>query len=171
MKKFLFFLLILPLIGCNAIQKKNKSIAIFDCPSVFFSSKDNIYVASEQDKISIDNINMRAELNNFVINTNCMESNGVGIIPIDILIIVKPLDNFSISEVDIPLYVSLLDSSNNVLETQYFNTSGIIRRNAEQKKFIETDLKDILTIVTKNYTVAQIVIGFMIDNQKREILG
>ena len=170
MKKFFFFLLLLPLIGCNAFPKKDKNLVVFDCPSVFFSSEDNIYVDAQEDNISIDNLSIKAELNNIAINTSCMQSNNIIIIPIDILIIVKPLDEFLVSEVEIPLYVSLLDLNDNLLETQYFNISGVISKNEDQKKFIETDIIDTLTVITKNYNMKQLVIGFMLDNKKRKLL-
>ena len=65
---------------------------------------------------------------------------------------------------------SLLDLNDDLLETQYFNISGIITKNEENKRFVETDLKDVLKIVTKKYNVKQVVIGFMIDDKKRKFL-
>ena len=170
MIKFLFFLLILPLIGCNSIQNKDKNLVNFDCPRVFFSSDDNIYTYSEEEDITINNLSFKAELNNFSLNSRCIQSNNIAIIPVDILIIVKPHQNFSISEVDIPIYVSLLDINNNLLETQYFNISGFINKDEEQEKFTETDIKNRLTLVTQKYNVNQIVIGFMLNSKKKELL-
>jgi len=171
MKKFLFFLLILSLIGCNLPQKKDKSSSSFHCPRVFFSSEDNMYIQSEQDTLSIDNLSLKAELNNFAINENCIQSNEIWIIPIDILIVVKPLDNISNSEIDIPIYASLLDENDNILETQYFSISGFINKNKQLMRFVESDINDKITIVTSNFDFKNVVIGFMLDNKKREILN
>tara|TARA_B110000196_G_C21014195_1_gene599456 strand:+ start:292 stop:807 length:516 start_codon:yes stop_codon:yes gene_type:complete len=170
MKKFLFFLLILPLIGCNTIQKKDKNLVDFDCPRVFFSSEDNIYTYSEQEDITMDNLSFKAELNNFALNSRCIQSNNIAIIPVDILIVVKPHQNLTISEVDIPIYLSLLDINNNVLETQYFNIPVFISKNEKQEQFFKSDIKNTVMVVTQKYNVKQIVIGFMLDSKKREFL-
>jgi len=170
MKKFLFFLLILPLISCNSLQKKDLSSTAINCPRVFFSSEDKHYIYSEQDSISIDNLSLKAELNNFSINANCMKSNEVIIIPIDLLIIIKPLENISKPEFDMPIYATLLDENDNVLEMQYFNIPGFINKDEELMQFVDSDLIYQIKIVTNNFKFKQVVIGFMLDRKKREIL-
>ena len=74
-------------------------------------------------------------------------------------------------EINIPIYISLLDRNDNVLETQYFMFSGFINKNPETNKYIETDISDRLTIITKNLESSQVVLGFMIDDKKRNLIN
>jgi len=171
MKNFLFFLLILPLIGCNSLQKKDINSITINCPRVFLSSEDKQYIYSEQDSISIDNLSLKAELNNFSINENCTKSNEVIIIPIDLLIIIKPLESVSKPELNIPIHASLLDENDNILEIQYFNIPGFVIKDEELMQFVESDLIYQIKIVTNNFKFKKVVIGFMLDSKKREILN
>ena len=44
-------------------------------------------------------------------------------------------------------------------------------RNSETKNIIETDIIDQLQIVTKYLNTSQLVIGFMLDDKKRDLLN
>ena len=90
MKQLLIFLIFLPLLGCsNLIENKQTSIN-FNCPRVFFSSEDRIFI---DNSISLDDIGIKAEFNNFAINKQCVEQENIAIIPVDILIELKPINN------------------------------------------------------------------------------
>ena len=73
--------------------------------------------------------------------------------------------------VSMPLYAFLLDKNDKVLETQYFMVSSSIKKNFETKNFMETDITDKLNIITKNFETNQIVIGFMLDDEKRYLIN
>ena len=124
MKKLLIFLLLLPLFGCNNILKNKKTLDNFNCPRIFFSSEDRVYIDTFANGSSIDDVSLKAELNNFAIVDKCHQKDDIVIIPIDILIITQPMDMFEDSEISIPLYAILLDQKNEVLETQYFMILG-----------------------------------------------
>ena len=49
--------------------------------------------------------------------------------------------------------------------------SGLIKTNFENNTFIETDITKRLKIITENLETAQIVIGFMLDDNKRLLLN
>ena len=166
MKKLLILLLFLNLFGCNTIGKNKQTLSNFNCPRVFFSSEDRIFINTIEDGTTIDDVTFKAELNNFALIEACSEGNEVAFIPLDILIIAQPTDLLENSDVSIPIYVILLDQNDQVLETQYFMVSSSIKKNFETKNFIETDIKDKLYIITKNLETAQIVIGFMLDDKK-----
>ena len=53
------------------------------------------------------------------------QKDNIVIIPIEILIVAQPMKNIEISEINIPVYVTLLDQSDNILETQYFMVSDL----------------------------------------------
>ena len=171
MKKILIFILFLSLFGCNSIVKNKQTLNNFNCPRIFFSPEDRIYIDTIDDSGDLDDLSLKAELNNFAIVEKCNQKDYIAIIPLDILIITKPMDKLKDSDISIPLYAILLDQKNKVLETQYFMILGSIKKNIENNFFIETDIIDRIEIVTENLDTAQIVIGFMIDDKKRLLLN
>ena len=171
MKRLLIFLLILSLFGCNNIVKNKQISSNFNCPRIFFSSEDRVFVDTFGNSNSFDDLSIKAELNNFEIVEKCIQKNDIAIISFDILIILEPMDKLENPEVSIPLYVILLDQNNQVLETQHFMVLGSINKNFENEAFIETDLINTISVITKNLETNQIVVGFMLDNQKRLLLN
>jgi hypothetical protein len=79
--------------------------------------------------------------------------------------------NLEESFISLPVYISLLDDNDEILETQYFSVSGLINKNTETNIFIESDVKDFLQIVTQQLETTQLVLGFMLDNEKRDLLN
>ena len=171
MKKILILLLFFGLMGCNTIGKNKQISEAFSCPRVFFSSEDRVFIDAAEGGTSIDDITYKAELNNFAFIDKCLQQNEAAVIPLDILIIAKPMQALKNGDVSIPLYAELLDQNDQVLETQYFMVSKSIEKNFETKSFMETDITDRLYIITKNLETNQIVIGFMLDDEKRLLLN
>ncbi len=167
MKQLFIFILFLPLLSCANIIKNKKTSIDFKCPRVFFSSADRIYI---DNSISLDDILIKANFNNFAIN-QCQKKENILVIPLDVLIVAKPMDNLEESILTFPVYVSLLNSNNEVLETQYFSVLGSIQKDNERNIFIETDITDRLTIITKYLNITQLVVGFMLDDEKRYLLN
>jgi len=171
MNKLLIFFLLLTLFGCNNIIKNKETSDNLNCPRIFFSSKDRIFIETIGNTNSFDDVSLKAELNNFNIVEKCYQKDNIAIIPLDILIITQPMDKLENADISMPLYVMLLDKKNQVLESQYFMVSGIIKKNFEYNAFIETYITDRLKIITENLETAQIVIGFMINDKKRLLLN
>ena len=171
MKKLLIFIVLLSFFGCSDMLKNKQALVNFNCPKIFFSSEDRVFIDTSANGSSIDDISLKAELNNFAIVEKCHQKDDIAIIPLDILIIAQPMDKFEDSDISIPLYAVLLDKNNEVLETQYFMVLGSIKKNLENNIFIETDITDRLKIITENLDTTQIVIGFMIENKKRLLLN
>ena len=157
--------------GCNTIGKNKQTSEDFSCPRVFFSSEDRLFIDTTEGGTSIDDITYKAELNNFAFIGKCLQQNEAAVIPLDILIIAQPMDALKNGDVSIPLYAELLDQNDQVLDTQYFMVSKSIKKNFETKNFMETEITDRLYIITKNLDTSQIVIGFMLDNEKRLLLN
>ena len=171
MKKLLIFLVLLPFFGCSEMLKNKQTLVNFNCPRIFFSSEDRVFIDTVANGNSIDDVSLKATLNNFAIVEKCHQKNDIAIISLDVLIITQPMNKFENSDISIPLYAVLLDQKNEVLETQYFMILGSIKKNIENNFFIETDIIDRIEIVTENLDTAQIVIGFMIDDKKRLLLN
>ena len=168
MKQLFIFILFLPLLGCGNIIKNKQTSIDFNCPRVFFSSDDRIYI---DNSISLDDITIKAELNNYAINKKCLQEENIAVIPLDILIVAKPMSNLEESLISLPVYISLLDDNDEILETQYFSVSGLINKNSETNIFMESDVTDRLQIVTQQLETTQLVLGFMLDNEKRDLLN
>ena len=157
--------------GCNTIGKNKQTSEDFSCPRVFFSSEDRVFIDTVEGGTSIDDITYKAELNNFAFIDKCLQQNEAAVIPLDILIIAQPMEALKNGDVSIPLYAELLDQNDQVLDTQYFMVSKSIKKNFDTKSFMETDITDRLYIITKNLETNQIVIGFMLDDEKRLLLN
>ncbi len=168
MKKLPFFILFLLIQGCNYIDKNRQTSINFNCPRLFFSSADRIFIDSSN---PLDNVLLKAELNNFQINTECQQKDKIVIIPLDLLIIAKPMDDLLNPEINMPVYISLLDKNDNLLETQYFMVSGKLNKNSETNKYIETDVSERLNVITQYLETYQVIIGFMLDERKRKFLN
>ena len=168
MKQLFIFILFLPLFGCGNIIKNKQTSTDFNCPRVFFSSDDKIYI---NNSISLDNITIKAEFNNYAINNNCQQQENIVVIPLDILIVAKPMSNLEESFLSLPVYVSLLNDNDEILETQYFSVSSLVNKNNETNIFIESDIIERLQIVTQQLETTQLVLGFMLNNQKRDLLN
>jgi hypothetical protein len=74
-------------------------------------------------------------------------------------------------QVSLPMYVTLLDQNDNIIETQYFMILGSVKKNSETGEYIETDINDRLEIISNQQGISQIVVGFMLDENKRELLN
>ena len=168
MKQLFIIILFLPLLGCGNIIKNKQSLTDFSCPTVFFSSDDRVYI---DNSISFDDITIKAEFNNYALNNKCQQQDNIVVIPLDILIVAKPMSNLEESLISLPVYISLLDDNDEILETQYFSVSGLINKNSETNIFIESDVTDRLQIVTQQLKTTQLVLGFMLDNEKRDLLN
>ncbi len=168
MKQLFVFILFLPLLGCGNIIKNKQTSIDFNCPRVFFSSEDRIYI---DNSISFDDITIKAEFNNYAINKKCQQQENIAVITLDILIVSKPMNNLEESFITLPVYISLLDDNDEILETQYFSVSGEVNKNNETNIFIESDITDRLQIVTQQLETTQLVIGFMLDKEKRELIN
>ena len=168
MKQLFIFILFLPLLGCGSIIKSKQTSIDFNCPRVFFSSDDRIYIDNSN---SLDDITIKAEFNNYAINKKCQQQENIAFIPLDILIVAQPMSNLEESFLSFPVYISLLDDNDEILETQYFSFSGIVNKNTETNLFMETDIIDSIQIVTKHLETTQLVLGFMLDNKKKDLLN
>ena len=168
MKQIFIFIILLLLLGCNSTMRNKVVSSDFNCPSVFFAQEDKVFI---NNSISVDDIQIKAEFNNFAINKECQKKQNTALIPIDVLIVIKPMDNIENSSLFLPIYISLLDANDKILETQYFSILGSINKDSETNDFIESDIKDKLTIVTKYLNTSQLVIGFMLNEEQKGLLN
>jgi len=168
MKKLMIFIIFLLILGCSNVIKNKQTSIDFNCPRPFFSSEDRIFIDNNN---SLEDVLLKAEINNFEINEACQQKDKIFIIPLDLLIIANPMDDLQNPEINIPVYVSLLDKNDNILETQYFMVSGILNKHSETNKYIETDIVERLKVISQYLETYQLIVGFMLDDKKRKLLN
>ena len=119
----------------------------------------------------MDNVSFKAEINNYAFNKSCFQEDDIRTFPLDILFIIDPIRPTS-PNVILPLYVALLDSDRQLFEMQYFSISGEIRKDLNTEVYLETALSNSINIITpNNNSVSSLVIGFMLDKKKEELLN
>ena len=97
--------------------------------------------------------------------------NNSYLFPLDILFIVNPIKT-QLEVVDLPVYVALLDNNNKLIEMQYFAVKGKLEYNKKLENYTETELTKSLSILSKkNNDVYILVIGFMLDKEKKGLLN
>ena len=171
MKKILVFLLLFLSIACSSNLLTKKSAESIDCPPVFFASENRNYLDSEEKPLTLENVSFKAEINNYAFNNSCFQENNISTFSLDILFIIDPITTTS-SNVNLPLYVALLDSNQQLFEMQYFSINGEMMNDLTTKAYLQTELSRSINIVTsKNSPVSSLVIGFMLDKKKKELLN
>jgi len=170
-KNILVFLLILFCVSCSSSSNNKKSTKSVICPQVLYASEHNKYLDTDKDLITLDNITFKANLNNHAFNKTCTKTDDITSIPLDILFIIKPLKPTS-SEITLPVYSALLDNEKNIIDIQYFSLSGNINKDFDNENYMETELSKSINIITKTKVpVSKIILGFMLDKNRKELLN
>ena len=172
MKKNLFFLTFFFLIGCASNSITTTNIA---CPNVFFATEHKKYIDSNTKPISIDNLNYSAEINNYAFNSDCLIIDDMIQAELSLLFIVNPYQ-VEVSQVNLPFYVAILNEMNEVVDMQYYQIEGNLKKDLKTKKYIETELTKTVTLQMSSldYQVNlknAAIVGFMLDKKKLEILN
>ena len=172
MKNNLFFIIFFLLIGCIP---KTEVPGKITCPSVLFSSEHKKYIDSNTEEFSIDNISFVAEINNFAYSSDCKLKQNQVHIELSVLFIVKPYID-QIEEIKLPFYIATLDNDDSLINMQYFITNALISKDSESKKLIETEITSkikfqIPFVDLKTFEKNTLIIGFMIDKEKLQIIN
>ena len=172
MKKNLFILFLLFLCSCNA--EKLQTIGE-TCPDVFFSKEHKIYITSDESPLKIENINYRAELNNYFFNKECSVLNNVLTSDLSLLFVINP-ENSSQKDILLPYYIAVLNSEDEIVDILFYSVQGVMQKDPETSMYIETELIDTVDINIPNKDLktnlkTSIVIGFMLDQEKIKILN
>ena len=172
MKKNLIFIIIVFLSSCTA--EKNQSMPE-KCPNVMYAKDHQIYITSEEEELSIENISYVANINNYSFTKPCLGLENTLRSNISILFIITP-QNYTQEKIVLPYYIATLNSEDKVLDIQYYSIEGLMKKEENTSNYIETELisavpisiinKDVTTNL-KNY----LLIGFMLNQEKIEILN
>ena len=159
------------LLGCvsKTINKIKTS-----CPSVLFATEHRNYIVSNSQPITLDNKSYQAEINNYAFVKGCVIVDQILESELSLLFIVKP-DKAQKNIITLPFYVAILDINNELIDTQYYQLSGSFKIDKETKKFVETDFIKTITLkinsIDQDYKKNTVVVGFMLDKKKLEVLN
>ncbi len=171
MKSFYLFILLFIIVGCKSNIFDTQKFEIIECPTVLFAKEHKIYIDSKYDDISLNNIAYKAEINNAVFSKECKIKDKIFSSKISILFVVNPLIQEQ-ENINLPFYIAILDKENNIEKIEYFLINGNFKKDFETNALRETE---ITTTKKINFELIdkpeKIIIGFMIDELKLELLN
>ena len=176
MKNNLFILIFFLLVGCtpNTTVSTN-AITKTSCPIVLFSSEHSQYITGNTKPITTENIRYRAEINNYAFNSECSIKDNIFQAELSLLFIVKP-DLTEESSITLPFYVAILNANDEVVDMQYYQADGDLKGEPENANYIETELTKTIKLQIpifneEEFSQNKVVVGFMLDKKKLEILN
>ena len=176
MKNNLFILIFFLLVGCtpNTTVSTN-AITKTSCPIVLFSSEHGKYITGITKPITSENVSYRAEINNYAYNSECSIIDNVFQADLSLLFVVKP-DLTEESDITLPFYVAILNANDEVIDMQYYQVDGDLKGEPENENYIETELAKIIKLQIpflnkEELNQNKVVVGFMLDKKKLEILN
>ena len=176
MKNNLFILIFFLLLGCapNTSVSTN-AITKTSCPIVLFSSEHGKYITSTANPITSENVSYRAEINNYAYNSECLIIDNVFQADLSLLFVVKP-DLTEKSSITLPFYAAILNANDEVVDMQYYQVDGDLKGEPENANYIETELTKTIKLQTpssneEEFSQNKVVVGFMLDKKKLEILN
>ena len=176
MKNNLFILIFFLLVGCtpNTTVSTN-AITKTSCPIVLFSSEHSQYITGNTKPITTENIRYRAEINNYAFNSECSIKDNIFQAELSLLFIVKP-DLNEESSIILPFYAAILNANDEVVDMQYYQVDGDLMSESENTNYIETELTktiklQIPSLNEEELNQNKVVVGFMLDKKKLEILN
>ena len=165
MKKYFILFICLFILSCSKEKLQSSSIL---CPEVFFSKNHNVYISTEENSITLDNISYWAEINNYNFVKKCLVLNNKITTALSILFVVKP-EKPKKSDIILPYYVAFLDDQKNIVNIQYYKAVGIFKKDFSESSYIETEI--ISNQVINTHHLNKVLIGFMLDQEKLNILN
>lgn len=161
MKKLLLFFVFLFVVNCSNIADKNKEIVVIDCPKIFFSSENNVYVNGEKNTTDLDKINYKAVLNNYGFTNECSNDTISNHYPIEILALVEPI-NPNNNLINLTIFAFLYDNYNQLIEKRYFRFDNQLLYNNQKKQYELTEVINDLKITTPiGIQTNYIIVGFV----------
>ena len=162
MKKLLILFVIICLVSCSSIPNLNKESAIIDCPRVYFSAENSVYVdGNKGNNIDLEEIHYKASLNNYGFVGNCVSDSEFSNYNLDLLIVTEPFSP-SNKDIELPIFVLVYDSENQLIGKEYFRVSQDLKFNTEKSEYETTDIIGNLNIfIESDKRVSFITIGFV----------
>tara|TARA_B100001540_G_scaffold59251_1_gene53261 strand:+ start:292 stop:774 length:483 start_codon:yes stop_codon:yes gene_type:complete len=159
------------LIGCSSNPLSRSKTTEIDCPKILFSNEDTLYFGSYTKPLNIENISYQAELNNGQFLKGCKIVDNLFSSYLSILFILSPLQEEQ-NQINLPYYVATIDSNKNLKDIQYYSFNAKFNKNSDTKKFEETEIVEKILLKISNWKdTKSIVLGFMLDEERKKILN
>ena len=161
MKKLLIIFTLIYIGSCSNLIKESEKIEYIDCPTVFFSSENKVFVDGDFENLDLETINYKASLNNYGFDGNCISDSTYNKIAIDLLIIVEPI-NPIIESINLTIFALIYDFEGNLIDRQYFRINDEFKYNQELSNYAVTDIIGKIKIIAdRENEVDSIVLGFV----------
>ena len=176
MKNNLFILIFFLFLGCAPDTTVSTNTAVkTSCPIVLFSSEHSQYITGNIKPITTENIRYKAEINNYAFNRECSIKDNILQAELSLLFIVKP-DLTEESSITLPFYVAVLNINDEVVDMQYYQADGDFMSESENVNYIETELTKTINLQISSLNEDglnqnKVVVGFMLDKKKLEIIN
>jgi len=163
-------------IGCTPSTNVITNTTIkTSCPIVLFSAEHSNYITGNTKTIISENILYRAEINNYLFNSECLIKEKVFQTELSLLFIVKP-ELAKKNNINLPFYVAILDVNDELVDMQYYQVEGNLKIEPDNENYIETELTKTIKLQIpllndKDYIQNTVVVGFMLDKNKIKILN
>ena len=170
--KYIIIFISLLLLSC---AKEKQQTFIDLCPKVFFSKEHRLYVTTEENSLTLNNISYKAKIDNYTFSNGCFISNHKIIGKLSILFVITPI-KIKQTNITIPYYIALLDNNQNIEDIQYYQVKGTFEKDNNESSIIETEIITIQDVITPFEDVNKSVnkkflIGFMLNQEKLNILN
>ena len=172
MKKYFFLFISIFLLSCAS--KKQQSFSVL-CPELLFSKDHRIYIATEENSLTLNNISYKAVINNYKFPSECFMINNKVEATLSILFTITP-DKAKLADIIIPYYIALLDDQKNIVNIQYYKATGTLKKNDDKYFYVETEIRTTqnVTIPVQDMNVdlnKKLLLGFMLNQDKLKILN
>ncbi len=169
MKRYFILFLYVFLISCSSKKEQLEDVA---CPEVLFSKNHRIYIMTQDNNESLNEIDYVAEINNYDFNNSCLIQNNNITASLSLLFIIKA-DKMQGDIVTLPYYIAMLDNQKNILDIQYYKVLGALNKNDNDTPYKETEIINTQNIIIpKKYLDLnnKLLIGFMLtENQIKNL--
>lgn len=141
------------------------------CPRILLASEHKTYVGSNSLSVKLNTKTFKAEINNYIFSEGCFTKDDIFSSNLSILFVVSP-SKVEVNEIFLPFYVKILNSQNQIFDTQYYSTSGSFSINLDTNQHVETDLvRKIKINIPKVNDSTTIIVGFMLDKKRLDLLN
>ena len=147
--------------GCSSIQRKTAETAIIDCPIVYFSSENNVYIEGSNTEIDIEKVNYKASLNNYGFVGDCISNVDSYIFNIELLILTEPINPLD-DKISLPIFALIYDLQDNLIDRRFFRIEDSLNYSDSISNYQITEVNNTLNITSGlEREVGSITIGFI----------
>ncbi len=158
--------------GCAPYSSKEAEITNVSCPKILFAAEHKNYIDSSQEKLSLDNLSLQAEINNAIFSEECKIQSNIFSTNLSLLFIINPIDQSKQAFI-LPFYIAMIDKNKKTISTDYYSATGTLKKDLDSKDLIETEMTKTVPINVDASLINEdtiFLIGFILDKKRIELL-